>query len=275
MSTGLKKGDLLARGRTAEVYAWGNDRVLKIYLDRRAEGSAEYEAAITRAVHAAGIPVPAVDDLILLENRRGIIMERVSGPTMMQVLEKNPLRLRELARTLGDLHAGIHACRVSGLEPMRLKLWHAIARVSSIPMPVKQELMSLLVSLPDSDVVCHYDLHPMNVIMSPRGPVIIDWEGAGTGNPLLDIARSWFLMTRAYLPLKFPYHTIAVMIRNPFYREYLKQYRQSRVFDRRQFLKWRLLITAARLVEGVQEETQQLTAILNSALARKKPRFEA
>ena len=41
---------------------------------------------------------------------------------------------------------------------------------------------------PDSQVLLHRDLHPMNVILTPAGPVIIDWEGAASGPALYDVA---------------------------------------------------------------------------------------
>src|ERR1700690_1707619 len=40
----------------------------------------------------------------------------------------------------------------------------------------------------DSQVLLHGDLHPMNVILTSAGPVIIDWEGAARGAAMYDAA---------------------------------------------------------------------------------------
>ncbi len=40
--------------------------------------------------------------------------------------------------------------------------------------------------------MCHRDLHPGNILLSPRGPVVIDWTQVGVGDPRLDVA--WTLM---------------------------------------------------------------------------------
>src|ERR1700691_2517308 len=40
----------------------------------------------------------------------------------------------------------------------------------------------------------HLDLHPINVLLSPRGPVVIDWEGAGRGPAEADLAICWVLV---------------------------------------------------------------------------------
>jgi hypothetical protein len=46
----------------------------------------------------------------------------------------------------------------------------------------------------EGDRVLHFDLHPLNVILSPTGPVVIDWTGASRGDPAVDVAIAWILM---------------------------------------------------------------------------------
>jgi hypothetical protein len=49
----------IAFGRTAEVHAWKDGWVLKLFHDWFPEESVRYEAELARAVQAAGLPVPA------------------------------------------------------------------------------------------------------------------------------------------------------------------------------------------------------------------------
>ncbi|MDP2918837.1 MAG: aminoglycoside phosphotransferase family protein [Dehalococcoidia bacterium] len=275
MGTGTNKGQLLARGRTAQIFAWGDDRVLKLYHAGHPAASVDYEAMVMKAVHAAGIPAPEVDNVIEVENRRGIIMERVWGPTMVDLMVKRLWKTGEYARILADLHVRMNRAHVAGPEPMHLKLWYEIARIGQLPAQMKQELMKVLMDLPVGNSVCHFDLHPMNVIMSARGPVVIDWEGAGTGNPILDIARSWLLITQAALPISFTTRIIARPVRNLFCSTYIRQYHRLCAFDDDQFRTARLLITAARLGEGIPEEEQQLLNLLESLIAHKNIPYEA
>lgn len=44
-------------------------------------------------------------------------------------------------------------------------------------------------------VLLHRDLHPENVILSPDGPVVIDWTNAAAGEPALDVALVWVIAT--------------------------------------------------------------------------------
>jgi aminoglycoside phosphotransferase (APT) family kinase protein len=45
-------------------------------------------------------------------------------------------------------------------------------------------------------VVVHFDLHPENVLLTTRGPVVIDWHNAGDGPADLDTALSALIMAQ-------------------------------------------------------------------------------
>jgi len=46
----------------------------------------------------------------------------------------------------------------------------------------------------------HFDLRPLNVMISPRGPIVIDWTGACRGDPTVDVAIAWVLMKAGEVP---------------------------------------------------------------------------
>ena len=80
------KGDPIGVGRIAEVFAWGDDQVLKLFRAEFPQEWADYEAEMGRAVHAAGVTSPAVGEVIEIDGRKGIVFERVDGPTMLRVV---------------------------------------------------------------------------------------------------------------------------------------------------------------------------------------------
>ena len=45
----------------------------------------------------------------------------------------------------------------------------------------------------------HLDLHPLNVMLSSRGPIIIDWTNASAGDPNVDVALTWALLAAGQL----------------------------------------------------------------------------
>ena len=44
------------------------------------------------------------------------------------------------------------------------------------------------------------DLHPLNVIISAKGPVVIDWPNARARDPLVDVGLAWVLMAAGEVP---------------------------------------------------------------------------
>jgi thiamine kinase-like enzyme len=46
----------------------------------------------------------------------------------------------------------------------------------------------------------HLDLHPLNVMIGPKGVFVIDWPNAHRGNPHIDVGLAWVLMAAGQLP---------------------------------------------------------------------------
>ncbi len=81
----------IAQGRTAEVYNWDEQHILKLYREWCPPEWVEYEAAIARTIVAAGIPTPAAGEIIEVLNRRGIIYERAANALNACRSESAPL----------------------------------------------------------------------------------------------------------------------------------------------------------------------------------------
>src|SRR5207248_9216521 len=96
-------GPLLAAGRDADIFAYGPDLVLR--RSRRGR-SMEREANVMQYVAAHGFPAPRVHDV-----RSGgaeLVMERVEGRTMLDVLSRRPWTFRRNAARLAGLHQQLH-----------------------------------------------------------------------------------------------------------------------------------------------------------------------
>jgi aminoglycoside phosphotransferase (APT) family kinase protein len=159
-------GPLIASGRAADVYEYGNGLVLRRY---RTPHDCLYEAAVMQHVHAHGYPVPRVVEV----SGGDIVMERIEGPTMLTALGKRPWRIRAYTKVLSGLIHRLHAIPVTGWMQNRLG---------------------------GGGAVVHLDLHPDNVMLTPRGPVVIDWSNAGRGAPEVEVADLWLLMANANIP---------------------------------------------------------------------------
>ncbi|HZC60343.1 MAG TPA: phosphotransferase [Streptosporangiaceae bacterium] len=149
---------LISSGRSADVFALDEQRVLRRYRDGN-EVSAE--VPVMTYVAALGFPVPRIYEA----KGTDLVMERVAAPTMLQALLSRRIRPEIGAALLLSLHRQLH-----GLPP----------RLSSDP---------------DARVL-HLDLHPGNVILSPGGPVVIDWRNSAEGPPDLDLAVSALILAQ-------------------------------------------------------------------------------
>ena len=72
-----EKGRLVGYGRTADIFTWGDDQVLKLFHENWSVAAVEEEARIGRLVRDMGLPVPDVSGTVQDGGRFGVIYERV------------------------------------------------------------------------------------------------------------------------------------------------------------------------------------------------------
>ncbi len=124
------------------------------------------EARIMEYVRARGYPAPAVDEVS--DDGLRLVMQRIDGLNMVDTLVRRPWAVRHYGRLLADLHHSLHG------------------------LPTPEWLPASAIG--EGDRIVHLDLHPLNVIMSPTGPVVIDWTNARRGDPATDLALTWILL---------------------------------------------------------------------------------
>ena len=171
-------GTLVGAGRNADVFDVGGGRVLRRYRDGREARRVATEAQVMAHARASGVPVPEVFDV----SGSDIVMERATGPTMLDALGRQPWTVRRHARLLARLHGLVHHVPAAGLQGLGL------------PLPFGTT------GLAGSDVLLHRDLHPQNVILTGNGPMIIDWEGAACGPAIADVAMTWVIIGFSDVP---------------------------------------------------------------------------
>lgn len=247
----------IARGRTAEIFAWDDRHVLKLFLAGWPARHAAYEAMVARAVEVSGFPMPAARAVFEHDGRYGIIYERVEGASLLRMITSEPWRLLHAARLLARLHVAVHDCQASGLPSQLERMRSRIAANSLLPEALRERLLARLETMPSGDRLCHGDFHPDNVLMTPRGPVIIDWNDATCGVPAADFARSALLMRDSILPKDIPLRRSLSLFRGLFYGLYRRQYRRLRPQVVEEAAGWVPFIAAVRLTEDVGEVEEQ------------------
>jgi aminoglycoside phosphotransferase (APT) family kinase protein len=130
------------------------------------------EARTMSYVRDKGYPVPAVDELS--DDGLELVMERIEGVSMVEAIGQAPWTVRRQAATLAELHQRLHDIEGPDFLPRS---------------PVGT-----------GDKIIHLDLHPLNVMVGPQGPVVIDWPNARRGNPSVDVGLAWVLMAAGQIP---------------------------------------------------------------------------
>jgi hypothetical protein len=64
----------------------------------------------------------------------------------------------------------------------------------ALPPHIATGVLGLIERLPPGEGLCHGDLHPGDVIMTPGGPRIVDWHGATRAPPGFDLACSHVIL---------------------------------------------------------------------------------
>lgn len=153
------------------------------------------EARVMEHARAQAYPVPAVTELSA--DGTDLIMERVDGPVMLDEVSRRPWTLGTHAATLARLHQQLHTIQA----PTDLAL-------------VGENGAQLL----------HLDLHPLNVILSSAGPMVIDWTNAARGAGDVDVALTWALMACADVPVRGAHRLLITAGRRLFLRSFLAHF---------------------------------------------------
>lgn len=242
-----------ARGRTADLHEWENGTVLKLFHNWFSLEDIQYEQRIARAVHASGVKTPAVREIVQTHGRNGLIYERVTGISMLEMFQKKPWQVLQLGKMLAELHAQMHACIFDADVPLqRWKLQNKIKDAKALPVYLKPKLLDSLESLPDGDRVCHGDFHPANVLVSENDSTIIDWIDASRGNPLADVARTSIITLGAAASSQIPNAMLKVFVK-VFHSAYLNHYFRLRPGGEDEYLRWLPVVAGARLNENIPE----------------------
>jgi uncharacterized protein (TIGR02172 family) len=246
-------GTPTAYGRTAEIYAWQNGQILKLFHDWFELDNIQYELKIARAVESTGLPVPHAGEILRVNERNGLTYSRVDGISMLDDLQRRPWKLPRYARRTAELHAAMHACTVQASLPSQQKrLERKINQAACLPSDLRTKALEALNSMPGGDRLCHGDFHPGNIMVNGQGETVIDWIDSSLGNPLGDLARTSIICLGAVESDQIPEPAFKFTFRL-FLRVYLRHYFALRPGGEVEYSRWLPIVAAARLNENIPE----------------------
>lgn len=242
----------IARGNTSDIWAWSKHAVVKVLRPGIPVHWATMEAETLARVHGAGLPVPEPEGVVDFDGRPGIVMERIDGIAMWERIKREPASAAGLIGRLVDLQMEVQGTAVSGLAPLVQRLHTKIGEARQLKPDERAEARGLLEALPVGDALCHGDFHPANIILTERGPVILDWFDAASGNAMADFVRS-SLLTRPPFDRSSWLAGSTPELLDQIHSHYITELVRRGSMDVPAFGAWEVVIAVARMSEPVPD----------------------
>ncbi len=274
--------EMIGSGRNGNVYRGPGGEAIKVLRLDRFESLAEAVRAAAEEETRARLVEELRPEAPRFRGRteRGgmpcLRYELIEGPAVGRIFDTRPFEGLRVARDMGALHARI--CRTAvdpGALPRFSEAYGWRIRDSEWASEGLKRALFSFIDEEGGTSLCHGDFHPENVLASPAGLRVIDWEGAYRGQPMADAARTVYLLERGRAPSRDDARMGAAELafRALASRAYRRAFfEKAGGFDPRRWRRWGLVIAVCRVVEGIRGEIpwiqERIAAAERDLLAR-------
>ena len=241
---------VIATRKTKTLYRDG-DTCIKLFNSNYSKADILNEALNQARVEDVGLNVPKILEVTTIDGKWAIISEFIEGETLSHLMRDDPENRDRYLEMLVDTQMLIHSRRCPLLSRLKDKMNRKILSADLEPV-TRYELLIRLEGLPTHDKLCHGDLCPSNIILTPAGELyILDWAHATQGNASADVARTY---------LTFHLSGDAATA-----EQYLDLFCLKSGTDKRYVQKWMPIVAASQSVKGNLEERDFLLRWANVA----------
>ena len=175
---------LIAKGNTAEVFEYGEDKVLKLFKPGYPVEQIQREFNNTVIMNRICVHTPKAFEIVEQEDRHGIVFQKIIGVDLFSEYLKNPSDEKVAAEILVDLtdiqKKVLSEETTEGISYKNYLEWFGYDASN----------------LPDGNFICHGDLHPGNIIRTKDGELcLIDFMNVCRGPKEYVMARTYVLLT--------------------------------------------------------------------------------
>ena len=254
---------LIDAGLSSEVLLHAPDRVLKLYRAPFEPAAVENEFRASVIAKAHGLPVAEPFAILSEGERAGILFERLHGTTMMRHYGRDPIGLLLALRRLALIQHAVHACPAEGLPAQHERLRAEIGW-ARVPDAAKTAALAALDRLPRGTRLCHGDIHPNNVLCTPDGLRLIDWQKASAGNPAADVARTQVMLRYGRIGRGRIGRFRAVQaVRGVAASWYVRCYRAASGMGQAEIAAWHLPLMVARLCARRTDNDAEILGVID------------
>ena len=252
----LKNLHLVTQGGEADIYSIANDKILRVIRNRKGK-TFETEKHLFPILAEHHIKVPAVYEYIESEDMLAQVMQKVDGSTMLEQMQRNPLKLTQEIKKLAGMHAKLLEIQSDcGLHSIDTIFNYFTSKPSCLDNKLINFASKILKELPAKNNICHGDFHPGNILVQDHAYYIIDWSGAYRSDFISDIAHTYLLM--AHVP-EVPgqshlQHAVISFLGSNMAKIYLKEIHKLKEFSLSDFSKWTVVMSLLRVYYGMPSE---------------------
>lgn len=242
-------------GNTAEIFAYGEDKIIKLFRPEFPREVANWEYTVSQSIVPYIRTMPRVYELLEVEGRIGIVYERVHGNSMLQQMMRHPFSIPSFARTMARLQQEFAVPAPEELQTVQEKLKRDIERVKDLSESDKESVYQYLQRMPRGNHICHFDFHPGNIVMDQLNVYVIDWMTACQGDPNADAARTLMMLEYAGVgESSFLKRNLFYWVKKSLIRHYLKEYRRLTHASMDDINQWKYPVAAARMCEWLSPQ---------------------
>ena len=235
----MSKEKIVAERPGKKIFREG-DKLVKLFDKGYSKADILNEALNHARVEETDLNIPKIQAVSVVDGCWSITMDYIEGPTLEQLMEKNPDKMDEYLELFVDVQMNVQSKRVPLLNMLIEKMNRKIS-AADLDATTRYELHTRLNGMKKHIKLCHGDFNPSNIIIAEDGtPYIIDWAHATQGNAAADVARSYLLF---YLQGK---EDVA--------EKYLKLFCKKSDTAIQYVQKWIPIVAASRLVKAPEDE---------------------
>lgn len=235
--------------RNSKTVYRDQDKAIKVFDKDYSKADVLNEALNQSLVEETGLNVPKVIEVTTIDGKWAIVSDYIKGKTMAQLMEENPSDKSKYIEMLVDIQLELHSKKALRLSRLKDKMNKKII-MADVDATIRYELHTRLESMPKHNKLCHGDLNPSNIIITPEGvPYILDWSHATQGNASADTARTYLLF----------YLTGDIEGA----KEYLELFCKKSGIDKKYIQRWLPIVAASQSVKGKPQEREFLLSWVN------------
>ena len=235
--------EIIAERKHKKIYRDG-ERCIKVFDSDYSKADILNEALNQARIEETGLNIPKILGVEIVDGQWAIEYEFIEGKTLAALMEENPEKLDEYLELFVDVQLDIHSRKAPMLNRLRDKMTRKINE-TTLDATTKYDLHTRLEGMPKHKKVCHGDLNPSNIIITPDGtPFIIDWAHATQGNASADVARTYLLF--------------CLEGKKELANKYLELFCKKSDTARQYVQKWMPIVAASQSVKGNEHEREFL-----------------